>query len=482
MGEVLLYYRRPDPTTWVYLSSFLTIGLFFVFPRVWSVRNFDLVLLILLAPGVLMVHKSYLPRSTEGDFSANSPSAFGEVVGEEVVGEGVAGENAPSVEADSSASPVAKSGPELRRARPGIQRAGYMYLFAVEGLLLLRLLLDPLMVRRPKLDPNLTTGGLTFIGISLFIFMMANVVNSSPQRAMSQGPALGPGYPLLTMLPGIPTRPESGSATENVESVPLVILAKGLAIAAHLAIVCGIVLIGNKHFGNVRAGVGVALLYLLVPYTAQMTGRVDHALPAALLLWAVLFYRRPMISGAFLGLAAGLVYYPLFLLPLWISFYWRRGLTPFLTSVCAMLVTLTVLLALDPRGGTLVEHIQQMFGILSPLREASELQGFWALGFNPIWRLPVIVAFLIVSGLFAVWPSQKNLGTLIAGTAAIMVASQFWHGESGGLYLGWFLPMLLLAIFRPNLQDRVALKVVKAPLKTRSEDEAPVHQGGLASA
>ena len=478
MGEVLLYYRRPDPTTWVYLSSFLTIGLYFVFHRVWSVRNFDLVLLILLAPGVLMVHKSYslgiLPESV-ATASAETPEA-------DSLSNQAAGGNATNAERLKMPDPPDDGLPEIRRGRPGIQRAGYVYLFVIEGLLFIRLLLDPLMVRRPKLDPNLTTGGLTFIGISLFVFMMANVVNSSPQRAMSQGPALGPGYPLLTMLPGIPTRPDSGAVAQEVESVPLVILAKAMAIAAHLAIVCGIVLIGNKHFGNVRAGVGVALLYLLVPYTAQMTGRVDHALPAALLLWAVLFYRRPMISGAFLGLAAGLVYYPLFLLPLWISFYWRRGLTPFLTGVCTMLVTLTVLLALDPRGGTLLEHIQQMFGILSPLREASELQGFWALGFNPIWRLPVIVAFLIVSGLFAVWPSQKNLGTLIAGTAAIMVASQFWHGESGGLYLGWFLPMLLLAIFRPNLQDRVALKVVKAPLKSAVEDEVQVHRGGLASA
>ncbi len=51
MGEILLYYRRPDPTTWVYLSSFLTIGLYFVFHRVWSIRNLDILLLILLARG-----------------------------------------------------------------------------------------------------------------------------------------------------------------------------------------------------------------------------------------------------------------------------------------------------------------------------------------------------------------------------------------------------------------------------------------------
>ena len=53
MSEILFQYHKVDPTTWVYLSSLLMIGLFFKFNRFWSVRNLDLVLLILLAPGLL---------------------------------------------------------------------------------------------------------------------------------------------------------------------------------------------------------------------------------------------------------------------------------------------------------------------------------------------------------------------------------------------------------------------------------------------
>ena len=48
-----------------------------------------------------------------------------------------------------------------------------------------------------------------------------------------------------------------------------------------------------------------ATLYLLLPYTAQMVGRVEHVLPAALIVWALVFYRRPIVSGAFLALATG---------------------------------------------------------------------------------------------------------------------------------------------------------------------------------
>jgi hypothetical protein len=56
MSEILFHYHKVHPATWVYLSSLLTIGLFFKFNRFWSVRNVDLLLLILLAPGMLLVH------------------------------------------------------------------------------------------------------------------------------------------------------------------------------------------------------------------------------------------------------------------------------------------------------------------------------------------------------------------------------------------------------------------------------------------
>jgi hypothetical protein len=63
-------------------------------------------------------------------------------------------------------------------------------------------------------------------------------------------------------------------------------------------------------------------------------------------------------------------------------------------------------------------------------------------------------------GSLAIWPAQKNLGTLLSCSAAVMVATQFWHGYGGGLYMAWYLPLLLLTIFRPNLEDRSAMTVV----------------------
>ncbi len=509
MGEILLYYRRPDPTTWVYLSSFLTIGLYFVFHRFWSIRNLDILLMILLAPGLLIVHEGYRRQLIQSEIIAERPGE--RTMPPESKPPSEARDKIPAdvasvksvsilvpifavIQDAAEAANVAQPPDETEEAEAkaeepvfgprDIQRWGFFYLFIIEALLLLRLMLDPLMVRRPLLDPNLTSGGLTFIGISLFIFMMANVVTSDSRVQVTQGPALGPGYALMNMLPAIPTRPVSEapggvSLPPLTEKMPteltpsqtrLARIAKALAIAAHLAIVTGIVLIGNRHFGNIRAGVGCSTLYLMLPYTAQMTGRVDHALPAALLLWAVLSYRRPMIAGMFLGLAGGLVYYPLFLLPLWFSFYWQRGRREFAIGVVAMLALLMVALSFDG-SATLTEHLRKMFGVLNPVLNAEELRGFWALGWEPIWRLPVMFAFVILSAFFAIWPAQKNLGTLISGSAALMVAAQFWHGFGGGLYIAWFLPLLLLTVFRPNLQDRIATKVVttrRSPVSRKS--------------
>ena len=42
-------------------------------------------------------------------------------------------------------------------------------------------------------------------------------------------------------------------------------------------------------------------------------------------------------------------------------------------------------------------------------------------------------------------------GIVIALSAAVLIGVQFWHGDRGGVYVLWYLPLLLLMVFRPNL-------------------------------
>jgi len=488
------------------------IGLFFKFGRFFSVRNLDLVLLILLSPGLLLVYfggeilkREQLPATRQSDSVRPADAVSDTVQGSTASPQSATGEAeaaatasvalpssedaAPAAKPASSelaltelsaSAPTVPAVPRSRLSGRSLQYLGFVWLLSTCGLLLIRLLLDPTMVRRPLLEPNLTPGGLTFVGCSLFVFLMANVVNSQVQEedlagargadsllagvadqdGLSELRERGPGNAVLHFVPSLATVPlnwtDRSSADSNVRYVRT---AKAMAIFSHMAIVIGIVAVGYRHFDNIRMGIGAATLYLMLPYTSQMTGRVDHVVPAALLVWAVLCYRRPMTAGMFMGLAIGVIYYPLFLLPLWISFYWQRGLMRFLAGVVlTLLVSVLSLAVVSVDMADFLSKVQLMFGIFRPLSEG--LRGIWQLGWDPVFRYPVLAAFVALSGAMAIWPAQKNLGTLLSCSAAIMVATQFWHGFGGGLYMAWFLPLVLLTIFRPNLEDRVALSVL----------------------
>lgn len=159
-----------------------------------------------------------------------------------------------------------------------------------------------------------------------------------------------------------------------------------------------------------------------------------------------------------MGLAIGVNYYPAFLLPLWIAFYWHRGMLRFVAGIAAMLLVLVgTLVFTSADQAQFLAHLSQMFGLRAPIME--NLEGFWQYAV-PVYRIPVLAAFLALCGSLAIWPAQKNLGTLMSCSAAVMLATQFWHGNGGGVYMAWYLPLMLLTIFRPNLEDRVALSVL----------------------
>src|SRR4029453_4347206 len=117
MSEILFHYHKVDPTTWVYLSSLLTICLFFKFNRFWSVRNLDLVLLILLAPGLLMVNQSRQGAGAAKDEPAASTNAAPPA----------APERAATVKADDA------------QARDRVAYIGYLWLFSVSMIWLVRM-------------------------------------------------------------------------------------------------------------------------------------------------------------------------------------------------------------------------------------------------------------------------------------------------------------------------------------------------------
>src|SRR4051794_6409678 len=138
MSEILFHYQKINPTTWVYVSSLLMFGLFFQFNRFWSVRNLDLVLLILLAPGLLMVNEARdltkplraQVRHDEAVVAAASDPESRDVAAAANVS--AATEPSPAT-APTASSTIAhdEMDPAERAARRRMAYNGYVWLFSV---------------------------------------------------------------------------------------------------------------------------------------------------------------------------------------------------------------------------------------------------------------------------------------------------------------------------------------------------------------
>ena len=461
------------PTTWFYLSALMILAIFFKFNRFWSVRNLDLIGLIFLTPGLL--------------FLAMYGGQF-----------------------------------------------GYVWMFGIHLLILIRLLFDTVMVRRPLLEPNLTSEGLAFACFALFAFMIASVVinrgeqvdsirtvrleqilyltkdsTSNLGQPVPQNPGYAPFFawvektnqvlapsdslrwqlkefllskknakenekekspPEILPIPSPPVLLDDAllgasfnePLPEEMKSVSLPMMSDTFVLIvvlwAHLMIVLGLLFIGHAHFGNIRVGIAAAALYLLHPYTNQMLGRIDHFVPAMLLVWAVVFYRRPFWSGLLIGLAAALVFYPIFLIPLWCGFYWKRGWIRFLCGIGGCYTVFLILLfSMAPGFSSFWLQWANLFGRSCFLLEHPS--GLWEI-WQPFYRIPVIALFLVFSFGMWIWPTRKHLATLVGGSTIIMLLTQFWQSYQGGLYIAWYLPLLILTVFRPNLEDRTASSTV----------------------
>ena len=409
MDFILHGYEVNNPT-WFYLSFLLIIAVYFRFNRIWSLRNLDLALLLSIAPALLYT-------------SAN---------------------------------------PQL----------GSWGLLAVTGGLLVRVLFDASFTRRPKLPQNMNPAGLTFLACAAAAFLMTKVMTEPPPFAevaeahraqrLVQGekPAplpqtaveAGPGSRLLyAAVAATPAAPRDGTIGLGAAQY----LARSMAILAHLAVIAGLLCIAHYHLADLQLGLAMAALYLLLPCTAYEVGRVNHVLPAACVMWAFVAYRRVLVCGSLMGLACGTLFFPVFLLPGWVAFYGRRGAWRFCAAVAGVTLLLVASASLIP--GAAQPWSQGAFGFFDWTQlqfQADTATGLWN-RFDAAYRIPVFVCFLILVAGLTLWPRPRTLATLMADSAAVIIATQFWYPQHGTVYVLWYLPILLLVVFRSPLQFSV---------------------------
>ena len=85
-------------------------------------------------------------------------------------------------------------------------------------------------------------------------------------------------------------------------------------------------------------------------------------------------------------------------------------------------------------------------------RGDAQAEGFWKdTDYLSVYRIPVIASYFVVLLATTFWPRRKNLEHLLAASTLLIVGTQFWYPRQGGVFILWYLPMLLLVVFRPRL-------------------------------
>lgn len=219
--------------------------------------------------------------------------------------------------------------------------------------------------------------------------------------------------------------------------------------------------------GDHSIGLCVVFVYAISPYILGMKGelgleRASHIAGMPFILSALLLLHRPALAGLLLGIATGMLYYPLFLMPLWCGYLWRSHGKPkamvFFTSYAAVGVVCILMLmfmvqpvdeAESPIGAFIDDTIaQQQF----KAGYGNSHLSFW--GQYPglaAWGKPGAgVFYCLCCLLLAFFPRRIEFGRLLALSAAVLVGTQLVLSFAGGTYVGFYLAPVIVTLFGSN--------------------------------
>jgi hypothetical protein len=430
VASIFLDFNLPNAATWFYFSFLLAVTVFVKFDRLLTLRNWDVVTLYLMVPGLLLIQEAH---ALQAIVPAEQRDAF----------------QRPPLEDDDRPPPEAYQ--FLRRSQ-SLLAAGYIWLVAGSAYFFVRAVFDLGLEKRPSLLPNLTLPSLVWLGAALFLCVTVVAVRRMPDspQQVGRGPvALTKVKDGATAVVGI----QSGTADWD-QATTTFWVERAAAIGLHLSVVVALVLIGTSIFRDPVMGVGMAVLYLMLPVTSYHVSQVHHVWPVAFILWAIYCFRRPARAGVWLGVAAGSAFFPFLLFPLWFGFYRGRGATRFaLGFLLASGVSLGLTALLLLWNGELRHDLNLTLGQPDwQAWKAPRTEGLWQ-GSHWAYRLPVFIAYVAFIVLTMFWPTPRNLAQVIAQSAAVVIGVQFWYADQGGVYVLWYLPLLLLMVFRPNLSE-----------------------------
>jgi len=416
IASIFLDFSLPNAATWFYFSLLLVFALFCKWEWKLHLLNWDLFALFLMVPGLLALQEAHALKA-------------------------LVDTQDPNLDLERIAHRAAR-----------MLSVGYIWLISASGFWFLRCIADLAFDQRSPFHSNLNLQGLTCLAVAMFVALSIVAIRRLPDTPAQVG--RGP-VALSRVKEGAVSIASYQPAVADLSEADRVFwVERGVVIALHAAVVVGLFVVGVVQFRNPTAGAGVVCLYLLLPYTGYHVSQLHHVWPGLLMLWAVAAYRRPLISGAILGLASGTVFFPMLVFPLWFGFYRGRGTGRFtIAFFVTALITIGIVALILSSSGDLKKYVKIALSLSDwqawkvPQTESIWRGAYWA------YRMPVFVVYLAFVFLTVFWPSPRNLGHVIAQTTAVVIGVQFWYADQGGVYVLWYLPLLLLMVFRPTLTE-----------------------------
>jgi Glycosyltransferase family 87 len=239
--------------------------------------------------------------------------------------------------------------------------------------------------------------------------------------------------------------------------------ARAAAICFDLATVIGLFLLGSRlRPGDRRLGralgVTMAFAWAAYPYTAYaLQSNSNDALVAALLVWSLVLFSRPLARGALLGFATMAKFAPLVLAPLFAA--GGRGLVEYLEerrrppqarlrllgefsiAFVAVVAVMLVQPATEAGLATFWERtVASQLDRTSPFSIWGQVESLEWLQ-TTLKLLAIGLAFLVT-----LIPRRRSLAQIGALGGAVLIATQLTVDHWFYLYIPWFLPFVLVAL------------------------------------
>ncbi len=278
------------------------------------------------------------------------------------------------------------------------------------------------------------------------------------------------------------TPKDSGGA--NAYVWPPAMATKLTSLAFFLLGMWSLFVVARRVAGE-HTALGIAALWASSPYVIGLGGDrwvisglgfVSHIAPSAMLLIALALAGRAFLSAMAFAAGAGLLFFPAFLFPAWMGWWFKQPNGRWIRFVVGYGVAAAAIAAIviaftpetngkGPISLFLESTLEHQEGT-STREYGASIDSFWGThpGAAAFWQKPLFgttslfkptfLIFAAAAFASALWVRGRSIVQLAAITAALGAGIQLWKTHATGSYVEWYMPFLLLALIAGTADEK----------------------------